>query len=51
MTLGCFPSGCFFEITLMFIEAVLSSTSSLVQSVFIVFPYDFEQAKHSVVQF
>ena len=33
--------GCFSEITLMFIEAVSSSTSSLVQSVFIVFPYDF----------
>ena len=36
----------FSKITLMFIEAVLSSTSSIVQSVFIVFPYDFEQAKH-----
>ena len=36
----------FSKITLMFIEAVLSSTSNLVQSVFIVFSYDFEQAKH-----
>ena len=35
MTLGCFPGGCFFKITLMcsFIEAVISSLS-LVQSVF-----------------
>ena len=38
--------GFFFKITLMFIEAVLSSVSSLVQSVFIVFTYDFEQAKY-----
>ena len=34
------------KIALMFIEEVLSSTSSLVQSGFIVFSYDFEQAKH-----
>ena len=30
----------------MFIEAVLSSTSSLAQSIFIVFLYGFEQVKH-----
>ena len=34
------------KIALMFIEEVLSSTSSLVQSGFIVFSYEFEQAKH-----
>ena len=46
MTLGCFPGGCFFKITLIpsFIEAVISSTS-LVRIFFIVFTYDFEQAK------
>ena len=40
----------YFKITLMKnfeeLKAVLSSTSTPVQSVFIVFPYDFEQAKH-----
>ena len=48
MTLGCFSGGFFFIITLIcsFVEPVLSSTSSLIQSLFIVFPYDFQQAKH-----
>ena len=48
MARDCFLGGCFFKITLMKnfeeLKAVLSSTST--QSVFIVFPYDFEQAKH-----
>ena len=38
----------FSKITLMFIEAVLSSTSSHAQSVFIVFSYDFGRVKDGV---
>ena len=38
-TFGCCLGGCFFKITLIFIKAVLSSASSLVQSVFKVFSY------------
>ena len=44
--LTAFQIAAFFKITLMFILAVLGSTSSLVQSVFMVFTYAFEQARH-----
>ena len=44
--LTAFQIAAFFKITLMFIVAVLGSTSSLVQSVFMVFTYAFEQARH-----
>ena len=46
MTLGYFPGGCFFKVTLIrsFIEAVISSTS-LVQSFFYSLYICFEQAK------
>ena len=44
MTLGLFSGGCFFKITLMFIEAVISSNNFCSKCFLIAFTYDFEQA-------
>ena len=45
MTLGFFSGGCFFKITLMFIEAVISSNKSCSKCFLIVFKYDLNKQK------
>ena len=45
MTLGFFSGGCFFKITLMFIEAVISRNETSSKCFLIFFTYDFEQLK------
>ena len=44
MTLGFFPGGCFFKITLMFIDAV-QALQAFFKVFLIVFTYDCEQTE------